>query len=158
MCCECGCRFKPRDVSKAQIRSSKPEPMLLFLPFIWFSPTQRVNQRDAAFTSQIRQNNHLRAPFARTLRTLTPVLSQEGRGHNTYHLTGPPSTQTTICLRRLFPVCWVCWMPTQGQGKPLYLIAVLKILITLLPWKHRTVKEQLLGEPWAAGGAISALS
>lgn len=150
ICWECVRRFKPRDVSKAPIGSSEPEPMLLFSPSIWFSPTRHVNQWNTIFTSRIQQNNHLQAPFSGTLTTLVPV--------STYHLSGPPSTQTTICLRRLFPACWVWWMPTQGQGKPLDLIAVLKILITLLPWKHKTVKEQLLREHRAAGGAISALS
>lgn len=48
--------------------------------------------------------------------------------------------------------------PHRDREKPLYLIAMLEILITLLPWKHNTVKEQLLREHRAAGGAISGPS
>lgn len=113
---------------------------------------------------KIQQNNHLRTQFWGTYENFRPGSQTVGVGgaayapHCTYQITGLPSVQTPICLRVLSAACWAWRMPAQGQGKPLYLITMLRILITLLPWKHKTVKEQLLGEHRAAGGAISAFS
>lgn len=62
--------------------------MLLFLPSIWFSSTWHVNQRDAAFTSRIQQNNHLRAPFAGSLWTLV-LFPSRGGGRGRWGLCPP---------------------------------------------------------------------
>lgn len=78
--------------------------------------------------------------------------------HNTYQITHPLSMQTQY-IHSVFSLCAPFGRcPHRDREKPLYLIAMLRILITLLPWKHNTVKEQLLREHQAAGGAISAPS